>query len=177
MTAIFVTHDQDEALAVSDRIAVMNAGRIEHFSEPGTLYSHPATAFALDFVGLSTRIEAIVTGQRGTLLQLDTPYGPIAASAADVGSGPVLVGVRPENIRWQPLGAPAREGCNRIEVTVSDVIRLGSRTHLHARGIGQDRLLCEQGGTAAMPTLADGERVALSWAVNDTLVYPMDSLP
>src|SRR6266852_2358323 len=55
VTAIFVTHDQDEALVMSDRIAVMNAGRIEHFGDPATVYARPATPFVLDFVGMACR--------------------------------------------------------------------------------------------------------------------------
>src|SRR5262249_39371706 len=60
ITAIFVTHDQDEALVMSDRIAVMSGGRIEQFADPATIYARPATPFALDFIGLATRLHGRV---------------------------------------------------------------------------------------------------------------------
>ncbi|MBO6512328.1 MAG: ABC transporter ATP-binding protein, partial [Roseibium sp.] len=61
MTAVFVTHDQEEALSVSNRVAVMNGGRIEQYADPVTLYTRPASAFVLDFVGLSTHLAGTVT--------------------------------------------------------------------------------------------------------------------
>ena len=64
-TSVFVTHDQDEALTMSDRIAVMNRGAIEQFDTPEAIYRRPATAFALEFVGLSSRLAGTVVGSRG----------------------------------------------------------------------------------------------------------------
>src|SRR6056297_2947844 len=75
MTAIFVTHDQDEAMGVSDRIAVMNAGRIEQFAAPSELYARPASAFVMDFVGLSTKLAGRVTGRDGSTLTIETAHG------------------------------------------------------------------------------------------------------
>lgn len=174
MTAIFVTHDQDEALAVSDRIAVMNTGRIEHFSEPSQLYARPATTFALDFVGLSTRIHAKGASMQDDRAQLSTPYGVITASANVSPPTSYLIGVRPENIVWQIPGQPVRPNWNQIEVPITDVIRLGSRTHLHGQAVEGDRILCEQSGTAPLPDLSGGRAVLLTWPVADTLIYPKD---
>src|SRR5437763_9170791 len=68
ITAIFVTHDQDEALVMSDRIAVMHAGRIEQFETPAAIYARPATPFVLDFVGMSTRLRGPVPAGPGDQL-------------------------------------------------------------------------------------------------------------
>ena len=72
-TAIFVTHDQEEALTMSDRVAVMNKGRIEQLAEPRELYLRPASLFALNFVGLSTRIAGTVVGVAATARSRSTP--------------------------------------------------------------------------------------------------------
>jgi putative spermidine/putrescine transport system ATP-binding protein len=144
MTAVFVTHDQDEALTVSDRIAVMNAGRIEQFTDPGTLYAKPATAFALDFVGLSTRLKGQVTQFESGQISIATAAGELRANASFRPGSSVLLGVRPERIR---LGAGGVED-NTLKVEVTDVVPLGARTHLYAQAAEGDRLLCELPGTA-----------------------------
>ena len=79
ITAIFVTHDQEEALVVSDRIAVMNAGRIEQLADPATLYQRPATLYALDFVGQSTRLSGRVLGMEEGLVLVQTALGVVRA--------------------------------------------------------------------------------------------------
>src|SRR5207249_2873978 len=79
ITAIFVTHDQDEALVMSDRIAVMSAGRIEQFADPGTIYARPATPFALDFIGLATKLHGRVIGSADGAVTVDTAIGHVVA--------------------------------------------------------------------------------------------------
>ncbi|SDT17756.1 ABC transporter ATP-binding protein [Microlunatus soli] len=86
ITTVVVTHDQDEALSISDRVAVMNAGRIEQYSEPVQLYRHPATRFVGGFVGAMNTFDAeLLAG-----IPVDRPVPP--------GDGPRTVGVRPENV-------------------------------------------------------------------------------
>ena len=165
VTAVFVTHDQEEALAVSSRIAVMNRGRIEQFDTPVALYARPATPFALDFVGLSTRLHGRVTESGGGETVVETALGPIRAPGTLPVGTAALVGVRPENV------APGDEapGRNAVRVTLADVMCLGSKTHLHGAVEGEDRLLAELPGAVA--DSAPGQVAALSWAVADTLLY------
>ncbi|MDT0211696.1 ABC transporter ATP-binding protein [Curtobacterium sp. BRD11] len=108
ITTVFVTHDQEEALAVSDRIAVMNAGGIEQVGTPEELYRHPVSAFTADFVGQSNRL-------RGDLRSGDVfVYGfHVPALAADTADGPVLAYVRPEDVAF------AAEGVTGTVVTSS----------------------------------------------------------
>jgi putative spermidine/putrescine transport system ATP-binding protein len=173
MTAVFVTHDQDEALTVSDRIAVMNAGRIEQFADPGTLYARPATAFALDFVGLSTRLAGRVARVDGARLTIETAAGPLQADGGFTRGAAVLVGVRPERIRVG-AGGP---GDNTLHAVVSDVVPLGARTHVYARAADGDRLLCELPGSADLGGIAPGARTTWHWPVADSLVYPAAAAP
>lgn len=102
ITTVFVTHDQEEALAVADRVAVMRDGRIEQIGTPEELYSSPATPFVADFVGLTNRLAAEATDGVATV------YGatlPITGSAAR--DGAVTVFVRPEDIAFAEQGVLA----------------------------------------------------------------------
>jgi putative spermidine/putrescine transport system ATP-binding protein len=102
ITTLFVTHDQEEALAVADRVAVMRAGRIEQIGTPEELYTSPASAFVADFVGLSNRIPAVLAN--GTV----TAYGTRFALLGDpLPDGPVLAYVRPEDVL---IGEPRHKG-------------------------------------------------------------------
>ncbi len=177
MTAVFVTHDQDEALAVSDRIAVMNSGRIEHFADPGTLYARPATPFALEFVGLSTRLSGRLTDVDGSRARIETAYGVVEADTGFTRDTPVLVGVRPERIRIGQPGLAAEPGQNSLAVEVVDIVPLGARTHVYALAEGDDRLLCELPGADLFDGLRARARVTFSWSVADTLVYPSATDP
>ncbi|NEM90666.1 ABC transporter ATP-binding protein [Galbitalea soli] len=102
ITTLFVTHDQEEALAVADRVAVMNAGAIEQIGTPEELYTTPITPFVAGFVGLSNRVPGElregVVHVRGTELPL------LGASQPD---GPVMALIRPENIAFADEGIPA----------------------------------------------------------------------
>jgi putative spermidine/putrescine transport system ATP-binding protein len=113
ITFVFVTHDQEEALTMSDRIAVLNSGRIEQVATPIELYERPATSFVAGFVGTSNLLEGAVAeqliGERGTF------------------------SIRPEKIRLREAGetpAPARDGDEcAAKGTVREVVYLGSATH------------------------------------------------
>lgn len=162
MTAIFVTHDQDEAMGVSDRIAVMSAGRIEQFATPAELYARPSSAFVMDFVGLSTRLTGKVVDTSAGRITIETAHGPVIAPGAFAKGAKVTLGVRPELIRTEP-------GENTLNVTLADAMVLGSKTQLHGRAEDPDRLLCELPGMRS--SLAPGEAVTFGWSVADTLVY------
>jgi putative spermidine/putrescine transport system ATP-binding protein len=109
ITTVFVTHDQDEALAIADRVAVIFAGRLEQIAPPAELYERPKTARVADFVGLSNRIRGEARG--GTAVVLDVRLPLLPGSAMD---GPVTVLVRPEVVELKPDPA----GPDRV-VTVS----------------------------------------------------------
>jgi putative spermidine/putrescine transport system ATP-binding protein len=97
ITTVFVTHDQDEALAIADRVAVIFAGRVEQIAPPAELYERPRTARVADFVGLSNRIRGVA--ERGTARVLGASLPLLEGSAMD---GPVTVLVRPEVVELRP---------------------------------------------------------------------------
>jgi putative spermidine/putrescine transport system ATP-binding protein len=102
ITTVFVTHDQEEALAVADRVAVMRDGRIDQVGTPEELYLRPATPFVADFVGLSNRIPGLMTGGQLSVQQQPLPF--VGERQPD---GPVMVRVRPEHLEFHPDGFPA----------------------------------------------------------------------
>src|SRR5690348_18309749 len=95
ITTLFVTHDQEEALAIADRVGVMQSGHLEQLGPPITVYSRPATPFVAEFVGLTNRLAGVVRGGdvevRGTRLPLVQP---------DVADGPAVALVRPEAVTF-----------------------------------------------------------------------------
>ena len=163
-TAIFVTHDQDEALTMSDRIAVMNRGVIEQLGTPAEIYRRPATPFALDFVGLSTRLPGIVTAEDAGFVSVETAVGTIRARGGFLAGSKVLLGIRPERI------AIGGNGENRIEATLRDVVFQGARVQLHFEAPNGGRLLTEAHEVPA--GAPPGARLSLSWRVDETLIYP-----
>jgi len=131
-TFVFVTHDQEEALIMSDRIAVMNLGRIEQLDRTEALYERPRTRFVADFLGVRNLVEATVVSVDGHVAALRTAGGVAFRAAEDGGFRPgasVLVGIRPERVRMDG----GREGENVLPGTLDDEIYLGDRTDWRVR--------------------------------------------
>ncbi len=166
-TAIFVTHDQDEALIMSDRIAVMNRGRIEQLDTPEAIYARPRTAFALEFVGLSTRLAGTVTAyDPAGIITVETAFGSVRSQGRfEIGSA-VMLGVRPERIAFG-----AREGMNTLAPMLTDIVFQGARVQAHFAGTEGLPLMIESSGP--LPGgLTPGTPTPISWAVTDTIAYP-----
>ncbi len=164
MTAIFVTHDQEEALVMSDRIAVMNAGRIEQLATPAEVYARPATPFVLDFVGLSCRLDGVVASSADGMSVIDTAFGTVRARGAFRSGARVIAGLRPERLALGETGDPA---FNRLRARAQEAAYLGSRRLLHFECGGADRLIAELPGDTDPPV---GE-ADLCWRVDDTFLY------
>jgi len=93
-TAVFVTHDQEEALSLADRVAVMQAGRLHQLADPQTLYTQPATRFVAEFVGEAD----VLPGRRAGRFLVDTPIGRLATASALTSAATAVV-IRPESLR------------------------------------------------------------------------------
>ena len=125
ITTIYVTHDQEEALSLSDRVAVMRDGHVLQVGPPKELYERPRTRFVADFVGTNNLVPGEVQGGggRGGDLVVSTALGPLRAVASGAVSGHCVLAVRPENVA---LGAPAAGAGNRVDGRVSLVSYLGN---------------------------------------------------
>lgn len=135
-TAVYVTHDQSEAMTMSDRIAVINAGRIEQVGTPAEIYDHPVNRFVAGFVGLTNFIPGRVVGGDDAGLEVETALGTVkvAARPSEVYAGAqVVVSIRPEHVALQ-IGRPA--GIQNVwEARVEQVLYLGDRYDLRIRVI------------------------------------------
>jgi len=131
-TFVYVTHDQDEALTMSDRIAVMNAGRVLQLGAPAEIYERPRTRFVADFIGDTNVLDGTLRAASGGIGAVDVPgVGPLRVRLPDgdgVVSGPVTLAVRPEKL--VPVVADAApSGWNVLEGTVTDSVYRGTHTH------------------------------------------------
>jgi len=170
ITAVFVTHDQDEALMMSDRIAVMNRGAIEQLADPLTVYHRPASAFVLGFVGLSSRIHGVAGAPSDDgFVTVATALGPVRARGTAAPGAAVFVAIRPERMF---LSAPGG-GAESIAATLRDVVFQGSKVQLHFAGTGADQIVVE---TAQLPPsgFEIGQPVRISFAAEDALVFPAE---
>jgi spermidine/putrescine transport system ATP-binding protein len=166
VTFLFVTHDQEEALAMSSRCAVMNEGVLEQVASPRDLYRQPASRFVADFIGQVNLFAGhMAHAPDGALGFLSSEFaGPIPVETPQpLGEGPVWMAVRPENIdlSTQPFPLAAAAGEVRIAGTVSRVSYLGSHSALEVLVGGRTlRVLCANRGSDG---LAMGAEVWLSW--------------
>jgi len=134
-TAIYVTHDQTEALALSDRIAVLSHGHIEQIGAPGEIYERPATRFVAEFIGSSNLLPARIVGHDNGSAVVETASGLRLRCAGAVGAdgeggAEVSVLLRPERVAVQPPGSGDGVGHNRIAARITEVTYLGEDLHL-----------------------------------------------
>jgi ABC-type Fe3+/spermidine/putrescine transport system ATPase subunit len=151
-TFVYVTHDQTEALAMSDRIAIMNDGRIEQIDAPADVYGRPRTRFAATFVGETNIFDGAIDAG-GTFvsdgLTLTVPGTGVAAL------------IRPERVAVAP-SLEGRPGWNIFDATVDDVIFHGANVHYRVRLANGRELVASRPNDAAAPA-APGERVQVGW--------------
>ena len=165
ITFIYVTHDQEEAMTMSDRIAVMNKGRYEQLAGPETLYERPSTRFVAGFVGASNLLEGKV-GSDGDDWTVTLPSGAVVRapkSLGDIGSSGAI-GVRPEKLTLLERGQQSKG--NTLEGTVVDTSYLGVITQYVVEGKGGLRLLVSEQNidrTTRSDTWRPGEQVTLTW--------------
>jgi ABC-type Fe3+/spermidine/putrescine transport system ATPase subunit len=144
IAVLFVTHDQAEAMALSDRVAVMNAGHIEQVGSPVEVYEKPATAFVRDFLGRAITLECVVRHEDGrSWLELAAAPGSSFTFATDVlGEHPagstVHLSCRPEDLELRAAGAG---GDNSFRATVEEVLYLGERIEYRVRTPGSASFL------------------------------------
>jgi len=172
-TFIYVTHDQGEALTMSDRIAVMNAGRVEQVGTSEEIYARPQTRFVAGFIGEANFLEGRIAeaGPGGVLVQIDSLRVRAAGDGA-AGGGPPVVGspvtisVRPEHVK---LGAAASDATNRWEGRVQDVTFMGSIVRARVAIASGLSLVAEVHNDAAAG-LSPGAPITAGWSPQHTVV-------
>src|SRR5215467_8413024 len=166
ITFVYVTHDQGEALTMSDRIAVMNDGAVEHLGTPREIYEHPKTRFVAGFIGTSNLLTGTVTRVDAGCAVIEVSpeeriIVPVTGAAAVPGS-PLELTVRPEKIELSTT-PPAAGGCV-VRGTVTEVVYLGTSTNFSVTTTtGADIVVFRQNSAAAGDPATRGDSVWLSW--------------
>jgi spermidine/putrescine transport system ATP-binding protein len=166
ITFVYVTHDQEEALTMSDRIAVMNRGRVEQVGDPEQVYERPATTFVAGFIGVSNLIPAVVAGPGEVHLD-NGPSVRVPENGLATGERCHAV-VRPEKLRIETLerGAPSSNGLPRVEGVVESSLYLGTATQIVVdlgNGVRMTVLVPNASEAERQRLPGGGARVALSW--------------
>jgi putative spermidine/putrescine transport system ATP-binding protein len=170
MTVVYVTHDQEEAMNMSDRIAIMNRGRIEQVGMPSEVYERPSNAFVGRFLGEANILDGTIDGLEGDCATLRVGGLVLLARVRDavtVGSRASLF-VRPERVAIRLPGAGERSG-NRVEGRVQRVSFLGNIVRYLVEAAPSTHVMVDVQNDGR-PPLAVDTAVALGWAMDDSLI-------
>jgi len=171
-TFVYVTHDQDEALAMSDRIAVMNGGRVEQIGKPREIYEHPSTAFVADFIGSLNALEFTAHELVGgfAVMRLGERERIVVPVASDTRTGDSFrVAVRPERIQIGPVGGSTPDGGSSVEGTIAEIVYLGMYTQFYVE-TPAGRIVSHRLAAESLAPLEVQSRVLLSWEPEHTSV-------
>jgi putative spermidine/putrescine transport system ATP-binding protein len=168
ITTVYVTHDQSEAMSMSDRIAVMNDGIIEQLGSATEIYNRPASRFVASFVGQINLVEGNVVANEaaGTLISVGGTHVRVAASQAL--SGRVTFGIRPEQLSILAEGRTPATGANVLPGTVRSTMFAGNIVKVEIEAATPAPIIVETHPNAATPTV--GQRVQVSWNLPNAVV-------
>jgi putative spermidine/putrescine transport system ATP-binding protein len=177
ITMLYVTHDQDEALLLSDRICLMNNARIEQIGTPDDLYFRPRSLFAADFIGESNVFTARVRSAVDGCLVVEGPGASalrIRCDASVVAGETVTLVVRPERIRIGAPG-PGSDSVNRVQARVEEIAFQGDRIRYYARADAASLFSVKVLTGASSARASAGDAVSLEFDADSVIVLPKDS--
>jgi putative spermidine/putrescine transport system ATP-binding protein len=166
ITTVFVTHDQEEALSISDRIVVLNAGRVEQFGTPFEIYNKPQTRFAATFVGTLNTLQAKVVDAANRSVNIDGQTAVVPALPTTMRNGDMV------SLTMRPEAISLANGVSRdivLDGTVSEVSFLGSVIRLKVK-LGENTVALDTFNDQHMPPPKYDERVKVTIAASDILV-------
>jgi len=171
VTFVFITHDQGEALAMSDRVGVMSHGKLQQVAGPRDIYNNPVNGFVASFVGENNILTGEVGVVAGGIAAFSTPHGQFRARVGAGSGGPLKLYVRPEHMRL----TQAPEAENSVPVTVTDVAFEGNFIAVHARSASGMGFAAElrNDGTSVVPEAGTAMHIAFDAA--RALLLPDDS--
>jgi putative spermidine/putrescine transport system ATP-binding protein len=167
VTVVYVTHDQTEALTMSDRIAVFNDGVIQQLSTPAELYEAPQNSFVAQFIGENNRlngeVQAVTNGVCRVRLSDGTGVDALTINVAGQGAKTTL-SIRPERVEVNPTSP---EVTNRINGTVAELIYLGDHVRAFVNAVGNQQFVVKAQNRDGAFSLKAGEPVVLGWKTKD----------
>ena len=165
VTVVYVTHDQGEALTMSDRVAVFHQGEIQQIADPRTLYEQPSNTFVANFIGENNRISGQLLSRDGERCVIGLTRGEqVEALAVNVGAvgEPVTLSIRPERVRLNGQSEACR---NRFSGRVAEFIYLGDHVRIRMEVCGKDDFYVKQPVAELDAELSVGDLVPLGWHV------------
>lgn len=183
ITAIYVTHDQEEALAISDRVAIMFNGKIDQIGTPTEVYETPIKTSVADFIGKANLIPAILTSKNGTHGKATFPSGETIEGIIDVNpdilNENIMVMMRPERIQLSEPSSTGRNSNsskpekNTIKATIKKITYLGNRTHYQLKTTFGANLVCES--VRLIEGLEINSKVSVQVKPDEALLLPKSS--
>ena len=170
ITVLYVTHDQEEAMVMSDRIAVFNQGRIEQIAPPEVLYEEPERAFVANFIGENNLLTGCITEieqEICTVLAGQTPIKGLQVSDSSQVGDEVTLAIRPERISLNP--EPGLYA-NEVDAEVSFRSFLGDHLHLRLSVLGQFTFMVKLPNTIGQGGILEGDKIRIGWAQTDCRV-------
>ncbi|MBC2835662.1 ABC transporter ATP-binding protein [Paragemmobacter straminiformis] len=168
VTFIYITHDQGEALAMSDRVGVMSHGRLQQVANPRDIYDNPANGFVASFVGENNILAGSVGAVGQGFASYDTPLGSFRARMAPNTGGAVKLYVRPEHMRF----TAEAQAENSVPVTVTDVAFEGNFISVHALSENGTNLVAELRNDGLGNTPAPGAKLHISFDAARAAILP-----
>jgi len=168
ITVVYVTHDQGEALTMSDRIAVFNDGRIQQLASPSDLYERPENSFVAQFIGENNKLPGIIQELEGDKALVKLATGEVIdATAVNVKEKgqKTLVSIRPERVEFKPEMMPA--GAHTIDAVVLEVIYMGDILRAVLRVAGSDDFVMKMRNTLGQTKLTPGQKIKVGWHPQD----------
>jgi putative spermidine/putrescine transport system ATP-binding protein len=168
ITVVYVTHDQGEALTMSDRVAVFNDGRIQQLAPPADLYERPENSFVAQFIGENNKLVGTIEELSGDKALVRLATGEVIdATAVNVKEkgGRTLVSIRPERVEFKPEMMPP--GAHTIDAEVVEVIYMGDILRAVLRVAGSDAFVMKMRNTLGQTKLVPGQKIKVGWHPQD----------
>jgi spermidine/putrescine transport system ATP-binding protein len=177
ITFVYVTHDQEEALTMSDRIAVMNAGKVEQIGTPVDIYDRPATVFVAGFIGQANLWPCRMKSSDGAMAEVSSLGTSLPSACGDTrieAGGEATLMVRPERVRVSTT--PSGEGAS-VQATVTDLTFQGAMVRLVLAAPDDSLVVAHVGHDHDLPLLRPGDTVFTGWPAEASLVLPAADIP
>ena len=173
ITVIYVTHDQQEAMVMSNRVAVFNQGRIQQIAPPEALYEEPERPFVATFIGENNLLRGRLASIEGSVCQVDTGAGMVRAYRVTSGKpgDTVTVAVRPERVG---LALEAGRYSNEFDARIDNMAFLGDHLRLRASVCGSTDFMIKIPNIVGHGPVLEGDRVRIGWATMDCRALDLD---